>query len=93
MLVIRWLLEPVLEGGMPFSFFLAAVLFTALTQGIWETLLALVLGFLLGTWYFAQPQSFSFFDHHDWWAAAIYLVIGAGIIWLLKSERTAWLRT
>ena len=92
-LLVRWQLESALQGSMPFSFFLAAVLFTARTQGVWETLLALALGFLMGTWFFVEPKSSSFFDHHDWWAAAIYLVIGSGIIWLLKSEQTAWLRT
>jgi PAS domain S-box-containing protein len=92
-LIVRWLLEPVLEGSMPFSFFLAAVLLTARTQGIWETLLALVLGFLLGTWFFAQPNTLGFSDQHDWWAAALYFVVGLGIVWFLKSEQTAWLRT
>ena len=93
-LIVRWLLEPVLEGSMPFSFFLAAVLFTARTQGIWETLLALALGFLLGTWFFADPKnSFSFSGQHDWWAAAIYIIVSLGIVWFLKSEQTAWLRT
>lgn len=92
-LIVRWLLEPVLEGSMPFSFFLAAVLFTARTQGIWETILALVLGFLLGTWFFAQPRSLGFSGQHDWWAAGLYFTIGFGIIWLLKSEQTAWLRS
>ncbi len=92
-LIVRWLLEPTLEGSMPFSFFLAAVLFTARTQGIWETLLALILGFLLGTWFFAEPLSLGFSDLHDWWAATLYFIVGLGIVWLLKSEQTAWLRT
>ncbi len=92
-LAVRWLLEPALEGAMPFSFFLAAVLFTARTQGIWETLLALVLGFLVGTWFFAQPGTLGFSDQHDWWAAVMYFTVGLGIVWFLKSEQTAWLRT
>jgi len=92
--IVRWLLDPALEGSMPFSFFLAAVLFTARTQGIWETVLALALGFLMGIWFFTEPgSSFRLAGQHDWWAAAIYLLVGLGIVWFLKSEQTAWLRT
>jgi len=92
-LVIRCLLEPALEGSLPFSFFLAAVLVTARTQGIWETLLALVLGFVLGSWFFAQPKSLGISAQQDWWAAGLYFTVGLGIVWFLKSEQTAWLRT
>lgn len=92
-LIVRCLLDPALGERLPFSFFLAAVLFTARTQGIWETVLALVLGFLVGTWFIAQPGTLGISGTADWWAAGLYFTIGFGIIWLMKSEQTAWLRT
>lgn len=92
-LLMRWLLNPALKDRLPFTFFLGAVLLTARTAGLWKTGLALVLGFLAGTWFFAQPNSLIITESYDLWAAGLYFGIGAGLTFLMKPDRAAWLRT
>jgi PAS domain S-box-containing protein len=91
-LAVRAVLEPALQGRLPYTFFLAALLLTAWTAGIGETLLVLVLGFLAGTWYFASPGSLWVSDADDKWALALYLFIGFAIVWFMRSERAGWLQ-
>ena len=91
--IIRWQLTPVLEGRLPYTFFLPAVMITAQVSGVWKTLLSLVLGFLAGTWFFAQPNSWVISDTGDWWAGGLYLFIGLSLVWFMKSDQTVWLRT
>jgi hypothetical protein len=90
-LVVRLLLEPALRDHMPYGFFLLAVIATALVADIWETSMALVVGFLMALYFFVEPPGFGI-EGHDWWGAAIYFATGLGILWFMKSEHTAWLR-
>src|SRR5262249_35779550 len=50
----RWLLDKPL-GGFPFVTFFIAVLFTAWYGGLGPSLVALVLGFLVGAYCFVEP--------------------------------------
>jgi PAS domain S-box-containing protein len=77
---------------MPYGFFLLAVIATALVADIWETFLALVVGFLMAVCFFVAPPGYGI-GGHDWWGAVLYFVTGLGILWFMKSEHTAWLRT
>ena len=92
-LLVRWLLDPVLKGAAPYSFFLVAAVVTAWNCGVWETLLTVVLGFLAGTWFFVEPfSSFAISDADDRWSAVLYLFIGLSIVAFKKSIEVAWSR-
>jgi PAS domain S-box-containing protein len=91
-LLIRLLLEPALKGRLPYGFFLLAVLATALVADIWETLLALVAGFLVAVWFFVEPPGFAIGGAGGWWGAVLYFLTGLGILWFMRSEHTAWFR-
>ena len=94
MLLARLLLEPALQGRLPYVFFSGAVLFTAIYTGIWETLLALILGFLAAEWFIVEPRnSFMISGTHGWLGALLYFVIGLGIVWFKRSEDAAHLQT
>lgn len=92
-LVIRLLLNPVLEDRLPYTFFLLPVILAARMGGVWKALLALVLGFLGGTWYFAEPNSLLLSESSDLWAGGLYIAIGVGLILFLRADRASWLRT
>jgi len=92
-LAIRSFLNPVLEDRLPYTFFLVPVILAARMGGVWKALLALVLGFLGGTWYFAEPNSLLLSESSDLWAGGLYLAIGLGLILFLKADRASWLRT
>jgi len=92
-LLVRLLLEPALQDHLPYSFFVLAVIATALVADIWETSLALVVGFLLAVYFFVDPPGFRIGGADGWWGALVYFATGVGILWFMKSEHTAWLRT
>jgi PAS domain S-box-containing protein len=92
-LSLRWFLTPTLQDRLPYTFFLIAVILAVRMGGVWKGLLALVLGFLAGTWFFAQPQSWVATETYDWWAGGLYVVIGVGLTWFLKLDKGSWLRT
>ena len=92
-LFVRWLLEPALQGRVPYGFFLLAAIATALVADLWETLLALFLGFLVAVYFFVGPPGFRIGGADGWWGALIYWLTGLGILWFMKSEHRAWLRT
>jgi PAS domain S-box-containing protein len=91
-LLVRLLLDPALRDHLPYGFFLLAVIATALATDIWETSLALVVGFLLAMYFFVEPPGFRIAGADAWWGAGIYFTTGLGILWFMKSEHTAWLR-
>jgi PAS domain S-box-containing protein len=89
-LVVRSLLDPVLRDRLPYIFFSSAVLFTGIFAGIWETLLALILGFLGAEWFIIEPRSsFMISGTHGWLGAVLYFIIGLGIVWFKRSETAA----
>lgn len=91
-LLVRLLLEPALRDHVPYGFFLLAVSATVLATDIWETCLALVVGFVTAAYFFIEPIGFSISSPDGWWGAGIFFVTGLGIFWFMKSEHTAWLR-
>jgi PAS domain S-box-containing protein len=89
-LIARLLLDPVLQARLPYAFFSAAVLVTAIFAGVWETLLALILGFLAAEWFIIEPRSsFMISGALGWLAAIFYFTIGLGIVWFKRSESAA----
>src|SRR6266702_2308797 len=48
----RLLLDPVLHNRMPYGLFIIAVILTARLADTWETLVALILWFLMAGWFF-----------------------------------------
>jgi PAS domain S-box-containing protein len=89
-LAARLLLDPLLGDRLPYMFFSAAVLFAAVYAGLWETLLALILGFMLAEWFIVEPRdSFMLSSSHGWLAAILYFVIGLGIVWFKRSGTAA----
>jgi signal transduction histidine kinase len=54
--LVRWLLDPVLEGSAPFSVYYAAVMFTAWCAGLGPSLVALVMGAFLADYLFIEPR-------------------------------------
>ena len=92
-LLVRTLLEPALHGQVSYGFFLLAVVATALVADLWETLFALVVGFLVADYFFVDPPGFKIGTAGGWWGALIYWLTGLGILWFMRSEHTAWMRT
>ncbi len=89
-LLLRLWLEPVLQGRSPYGFFCAAVLFTAMFAGIWETLLVLILGFLAAEWFIIEPLHSLMIDGtRGWLGAVVYFILGLGIVWFKRSEAAA----
>jgi PAS domain S-box-containing protein len=89
-LAVRSLLEPQLHGRLSYTFFSAAVLFTAAFAGLWETVLALLLGFLATEWFIVEPlNSLAVSGTHGWFGAILYFTIGLGIVWFKRSENAA----
>jgi PAS domain S-box-containing protein len=89
-LIARLLLEPLLQGHLPYSFFLVAVILTAWKTGTTATLTAAVLGFLAAAWCIVEPrQSLAISGADGWWGAAIYFVVSLAIVWFLKSTEDA----
>ena len=87
---LRLWLEPVLQGRLSYIFFSVAVLLTALVAGIWETLLALILGFLAAEWLIVEPRSsFMISGTHGWLGALLYFALGLGIVWFKRSGTAA----
>jgi PAS domain S-box-containing protein len=89
----RWLLTPVLHDRVPYGFFLVAVIITASIADIWESVFAMVLGFLAGTWFFANERpSIWVSDVDDRYAAGVYFITGLAIVWFVRSKEAARLR-
>jgi two-component system sensor kinase FixL len=89
----RLLLDPVLHGRMPYGLFMIAVILTARFADTWETLVALILGFLLAGWFFVEPRSSLLISGASaWLSAACYLFIGLSIVWIARTGHAAHVR-
>src|ERR1043166_5527876 len=54
--VIRGLLDPFVGDYQPFAFFFVAIAAAASVGGIGPALLAIVLGYIAGDWFFVTPR-------------------------------------
>ena len=87
---MRWLLEPALHGKLPYSFFYVAIILTAWNAGVWEAVVAVVLGGLAAEWFFVEPRwSFAITGTEGWVGDGLYFFTGLGIVWFVRSERAA----
>jgi len=92
-LVARFLLDPILHNRMPYGLFIIAVILTARLADTWETMVALILGFLLAGWFFVEPRSSLFISGPSaWLSAACYLFIGLSIVWIARNGHAAHVR-
>ena len=90
MLAVRLLLEPFLQGRLPYSFFYIAVILAAWQGGTAQILTAALLGFLAAEWFFVEPrQSLALATAEGWWGAGIYAFVSLAILGLVKSTRAA----
>jgi PAS domain S-box-containing protein len=84
--VARWLLDPVLHNYYPFFTFYFAVLLTAWLGGLRPGLVSLVLGCLVGDYFFADPRySLVFRGIPEQLGALRYLFVGLGICCVSES--------
>jgi CHASE3 domain sensor protein len=82
---LRWGLDPVLGDRCPFYMFLPAVLASAWFCGAGTALLVVVIGFLLGSWFFGPPRlSLALTNQSDQLAAVIYLTSGLAMVVLAR---------
>ena len=89
----RFLLDPILHNRMPYGLFIIAVILTARLADTWETMVALILGFLLAGWFFVEPRSSLFISGPSaWLSAACYLFIGLSIVWIARNGHAAHVR-
>jgi PAS domain S-box-containing protein len=89
-LLVRWLLDPVLHDKFCYGFFYVAIILTAWNAGIRETVLAVVLGWLVTQWFFVEPRgSFLIVGLNDWLRTGVYSFTGLAIAWFMKSAQAA----
>ncbi len=89
-LALRLLLDPWLHDQMPYTPFIVAVAITGLYAGVSASLVSVVLGFVLGNYFFVQPrlELVAFASQQDWAASITYLLASAVIV-VLTGARTA----
>jgi PAS domain S-box-containing protein len=56
-LLLRWLLDPILQGNLPFWTFWLAVGVAVWRGGLGPALLAVALGFIVGVFFFVEPRN------------------------------------
>jgi PAS domain S-box-containing protein len=89
-LLARWLLEPALHDKLPYSFFYAAIVLTAWNAGVWESLVAVALGWLAAEWFFVEPRGSLFSTRPEALLGdGLYIFTGLAIVWFMKSEQAA----
>jgi PAS domain S-box-containing protein len=89
-LLVRLLLEPVLHGRLRYSFFYVAIVLTALDAGVWEAVVAVILGWLAAGWFFAEPRwPLAVTSTEAWLRDGLYFFVGLAIVWFMKSEQAA----
>jgi PAS domain S-box-containing protein len=78
---LRFLLDPALNDHLPFACFYIAVLFAVWWGGLGPGLLTLILGFVSGSYFFANPRgSLTVHTVEQQVGAAIYLLSGVALI-------------
>lgn len=92
-LLLRWLLDSVLQAKLPYSFFYVAIVLTAWNAGVSEAVVAVVLGWATAEWFFIEPRgSLRISGPEGWVGDGVYFFIGLAIVWFMKSEQAARLR-
>lgn len=91
---VRGLLDPLLEDHLPFALFYLAVLVASWCGGVGPALLALVLGFLIGSYYFDDTRgSFEIELVEQQVGAVLHFVVGFAIIFFSEAMLRARRRT
>jgi K+-sensing histidine kinase KdpD len=83
--VVRVLLDGVLQGRSPYTLFLFALPITAWVVGMRPSLVALLLGALIGSYFFIADHPFDFSDVSDLLALDVYLVAGLAAIYMTNA--------
>jgi len=89
-LIARAILDPILGDRQPYAMFYAAVAFAAWPGGLGPALLALVAGWLAGTWFFVEPRFTvvpKLMQPGDLAQSGVYAMVALGIALLSDSLR------
>ena len=81
-LLLRWLLDPVLQDNFPFTTFYAAVLVLAIYVGFGPCLLAAALGWLAAMYWFVPPRG-------SWAVQSLQATLVASVLYATVSILTA----
>lgn len=88
--LVRWALDPWLGNVQAFSFFYAAVALTAWWVGIRPAMLALLLGYVAGHWFFLPPRhALRLEDFPDVMELLTYFSVASAIVFLIALLRKA----
>jgi PAS domain S-box-containing protein len=83
-------LDPVLHDKIPYSFFYVAIVLTAWNAGVWEALVAVVLGGVAAEWFFVAPRgSLAATGAEGWLGDGLYFFTGLAIVWFMESAQAA----
>ncbi|HOX56216.1 MAG TPA: sigma 54-interacting transcriptional regulator [Candidatus Paceibacterota bacterium] len=86
--LLRWWCNPVLQGRLPFAFFLLPIIVTVWLGGLGPSLLATALGALAGGCCFLEPRySLTGPDPAGWLALAAYFLTGLVVCWYAEKMR------
>ena len=88
--LVRWALGSLIDQGMPYVIYLAAVAASTRWLGVISGALATLVSAIFGTYFFASPGgSFHVDDPRDVISAVTFLLASAVIIAVIKAERSA----
>lgn len=89
--VLRFLLDGLLDYHDPFTIYLCAVAFVTWFGGFGPALFTLVVGLLLGDWFFGEPRySFLLAERAAWIPGLVYLLSGLIIVYFARAIHTAY---
>lgn len=92
--LLRWWLDPILENHIPFTTYYAAIMFTAWYSGLGPSILAIISGALISSYFFVEPRhSFFIYDLEHQVGLVLYLFIGFFVTILIESLRAGHRRT
>ncbi len=92
--LVRWSLNVYLQEDLPYAIFLIAVMVTAWYSGIGASLVAVLLGGVIGNWVLVAPRfAFALTGLIDQAGLVIYLTVSFAAIGLIQTWRWAWRRT
>ena len=92
--LVRWSLDLYLKDDLPFATFLIAVMITTWYGGIGASFITIVLGGLMGNWFFMQPRyEFSMDRLIDQVGMVIYFTISFTTVGFFQTWKWAWRKT
>lgn len=92
--LLRLSFDSYLGDRLAYASFLVAIAVTTWYGGIGPSLVAFVLGGLIGNWVFLHPRyAFSFTDLEDQAGIAVYVTVSFALVGFAQTWRWAWKKT